>query len=90
MNVEEIITTATRMLSAQTPLAPINAIAPKDMLVMAWHVQVLSPGVPTFFFLEKLSLVLLTMPPLAKIGQYILRLERDTVQLQFQVKNTKR
>ena len=28
MNVEEVITTATRMLSAQTPLAPISAIAP--------------------------------------------------------------
>ena len=28
MNVEEITTTATRMLSAQTPLAPISAIAP--------------------------------------------------------------
>ena len=65
MNVEEIITTATRMLSAQTPSAPISSVGyAGDGLACT---GIVCSGAPNLFFLEKLPVVLLTIL-LEKIG----------------------
>ena len=44
MNVEETITIVTRMPPVQILLAPINASAQQDILVMAWLAQVIVAG----------------------------------------------
>ena len=57
MNVEETITTVTRMPSVQILLAPINASALQDILVMAWLAQVLVDALILFPEIETSTLM---------------------------------